>query len=369
MVGKRFPTSNIAPELVSKVGVIWRVSYNVPRRITIREVAADAGLSISTVSRTLTGARAVTPDIAERVRESADRLGYRADSIGRSLRTQRTNTLGLVIPDITNPFFPALVKAIEHAARKHGLSVLIVDADNDPVVERAALRTLLDRRVDAVLISPAHATESLQALAETARLVPTIQIDRVIDTTLPWVRVNQSKPIGELVERLRAGGRNHFAFVGQASTIATSFERERAFTALMSSALPEQSLRVLQGTTSAASGAEAVRQIMRDWPETDAIICANDMIAVGVVQGLRSSPQRVNVAVSGFDDTLIAEAMQLTSVRQPIEALASAALAAASGEPGAAVQVELFSTVIFRASTLPLESGRDPGSGDTDPAG
>ncbi len=351
------------------MGVIWRVSYNVPRRITIREVAADAGLSISTVSRTLTGARAVTPDIAERVRESADRLGYRADSIGRSLRTQRTNTLGLVIPDITNPFFPALVKAIEHAARKHGLSVLIVDADNDPVVERAALRTLLDRRVDAVLISPAHATESLQALAETARLVPTIQIDRVIYTTLPWVRVNQSKPIDELVERLRAGGRNHFAFVGQASTIATSFERERAFAALMSSALPEQSLRVLQGTTSAASGAEAVRQIMRDWPETDAIICANDMIAVGVVQGLRSSPQRVNVAVSGFDDTLIAEAMQLTSVRQPIEALASAALAAASGEPGAAVQVELFSTVIFRASTLSLESGRDPGSGDTDPAG
>ena len=75
------------------------------------------------------------------------------------------------------------------------------------------------------------------------------------------------------------------------------------------------------------------------------------------------------MAVSGFDDTLIAEAMQLTSVRQPIEALASAALAAASGEPGAAVQVELFSTVIFRGSTLSLESGRDPGSGDTDPAG
>jgi LacI family transcriptional regulator len=332
--------------------VIWQVRNNIAGRITIREVAADAGLSISTVSRALTGARAVSPEIVERVRESADRLGYRADSIGRSLRTQRTNTLGLVIPDITNPFFPALVQAIEHAARKHGLSVLIVDADNDPQVERTALRTLLDRRVDAVLISPVHATASLEALAETARVVPTIQVDRVIDAALPWVRVNQSQPIVELVGLLRTGGRDHFAFVGQASTIATSFERESAFAALMSSALPEQPLRVLQGTMSAASAGEAARQIMRDWPETDAIICANDMIAVGVLQGLRSSLQRLNVAVSGFDDTLIADAMGLTSVRQPIEALASAALAAASGGPGATVQVELFSKVIFRASTL-----------------
>jgi len=333
-------------------GVIWQVSNNIGGRVTIREVAADAGLSISTVSRALTGARAVTPDIVERVRESADRLGYRVDSIGRSLRTQRTNTLGLVIPDITNPFFPALVQAIEHAARTHGLSLLIVDADNDPQVERAALHNLLDRRVDAVLISPAHATASLEALAETARVVPTIQVDRVIDTDLPWVRVNQSHPIDELVERLRQSGRDHFAFVGQSSTIATSSEREGAFVALMSSAFPEQPLRVLQGTMSAPSAGEAVRQIMRDWPETDAIICANDMIAVGVLQGLRSSSQRRNVAVSGFDDTLIAEAMGITSVRQPIDDLASAALAAASGEPGATVQVELFSKVIFRASTL-----------------
>jgi len=328
------------------------VSNNIARRITIREVAADAGLSISTVSRALTGARAVTPDIVERVRESAERLGYRADSIGRSLRTQRTNTLGLVIPDITNPFFPALVQAIEHSAREHGLSVLIVDADNNPQVERAALRTLLDRRVDAVLISPAHATASLDALAETARVVPTIQVDRVIDGALPWVRVNQSRPIVELVGRLRAGGRSHFVFVGQASTVATSFERESAFAALMSSALPDQPLRVLHGTMSAASAGLAAWKIMRDWPETDAIICANDMIAVGVLQALRSSLPSLNVAVSGFDDTLLAEAMGLTSVRQPVDAMASAAIAAASGEPGANVQVELFSKVIFRASTL-----------------
>lgn len=331
--------------------VMFHMSTGLAGRITIREVAADAGLSISTVSRALTGARVVAPDIVERVRKSANRLGYRADSVARSLRTQRTDTLGLVIPDITNPFFPALVQAIEHAARTQGQSVLIVDADNDPQVERAALYTLLDRRVDAVLISPAHATESLEALAETARVVPTIQVDRVIDEALPWVRVNQSQPIDEIVGRLRSGGREHFAFVGQSSTMATSFEREGAFATLMENAFPEQSLRVVRGTLTAASADVAVQQIMRDWPETDAIICANDIIAVRVLQELRSSMQRRNVAVSGFDDTLIAEAMGLTSVRQPVDALASAALAAASGVPGVSLHVELFSTVIFRTST------------------
>ena len=328
------------------------MSTGLAGRITIREVAADAGLSISTVSRALTGARVVTPDIVERVRKSANRLGYRADSVARSLRTQRTDTLGLVIPDITNPFFPALVQAIEHEARTHGQSVLIVDADNDPQVERAALHTLLDRRVDAVLISPAHATASLEALAETARVVPTIQVDRVIDEGLPWVRVNQSQPIDEIVGRLRSGGREHFAFVGQSSTMATSSEREGAFATLMKNAFPEQPLRVVRGTLTAASAGEAVRQIMRDWPETDAIICANDIIAVGVLHGLRASKRRRNVAVSGFDDTLIAEAMGLTSVRQPVDALASAALAAAYGVPGAGLHVELFSQVIFRTSTM-----------------
>lgn len=332
-------------------GVEKPVNVRQPGRVTIRDVAADAGLSIATVSRALTGTRAVSPAIVERVRESADRLGYRVNSIGRSLRTQRTNTLGLVIPDITNPFFPALVQAIEHSARKRGIGVLIIDADNDPLVEHAALRTLLDRRVDAILISPTHVTASLAALAESARVVPTVQIDRVIDTDLPWVRVDQAQPIDDLVTGLRLNGRKHFAFVGQASTIATSFERERAFAALMSNGAPEQPLRLIEGVMSAASAGQATQQIIREWPETDAIVCANDLIAVGVLQALRSAGQGLKVAVSGFDDTLLAEAMDITSVRQPIEELANGALAAAFGQPGAMVQTELLAEVIFRGST------------------
>lgn len=322
-------------------------------RVTIREVAADAGLSISTVSRALSGARPVTPGIAEKVRESAERLGYRVDSIGRSLRTQRTDTLGLVIPDITNPFFPSLIQAIEHAARARGLGIVIADADNDPHIERIALRTLIDQRVDAVLISPTDLTASLDGLRDAAGRIPVIQVDRVIDEELPHVRIDQTAPIEELVAHLRASGRRQLAFVGQQPTVATSLERERAFARVMAEAFPREPLRILPGGTSAQSGREAARRVVEQWPLTDAIVCANDLIGVGVLQELGAEPGRRAIAVSGFDDTLLAQAVQLTSVKQPVDELALAAVSAAvrarkDGEP---VRAVFTSEVVFRRST------------------
>ncbi|HEY4225744.1 MAG TPA: substrate-binding domain-containing protein [Pseudolysinimonas sp.] len=266
----------------------------------------------------------------------------------------RTNTLGLVIPDITNPFFPSLVQAIEHTARERGLSILIADSNNDASVERDALRTLIDRRVDAILISPTHVTDSVQAIVETARLVPTIQIDRVVDETLPYVRANQSDPIAVIVDHLRLSGRQHLAFIGQQTTIATTHERELAFARLMETAFPDEPLRVVkEGMSSAESGRAASRTIMASWPDTDAIICANDLIAVGVLQDLGTHPGRRQVAVSGFDDTLLARIMRLTSVRQPVDQMADVALSAAADPDGVAapLAVELTSEVMLRFTT------------------
>ncbi len=322
-------------------------------RVTIRDVATDAGLSISTVSRVLSGARAVSPDIARTAQESAQRLGYRVDSIGRSLRTQRTQTVGLVVPDIMNPFFPALVQAIERAARVRGLGLLIANADNDPDVERAALRTLVDRRVDAILISPIDRTVSRDALTETAQLVTTVQVDRVADETLPFVRVDQSTPIETLLRHLHVSGRRHVAFIGQETSVATSLERERAFVRLAAERFPGEPLRVLPGGMSAESGRAGAQKMLRLWPETDAVVCANDLIALGVLREIAQHPPGNRVAVSGFDDTLIAQAVGLTSVRQPVDAIAHAAIGMTdhadleSPETG----MSLNSSVVFRQST------------------
>jgi LacI family transcriptional regulator len=268
--------------------------------------------------------------------------------------SERTNTLGLVIPEITNPFFPTLVQAIDRAGRERGLSILIADSNNDAGVERAALRTLIDRRVDAILISPTHLTESVDGLVEAGRAVPTIQIDRVIDDALPYVRADQSGPIAAIVDHLCNSGRRHLAFIGQQPTIATTHEREEAFAALMAEAFPDEPLRVVKdGMSSAETGRAASRTIMSTWPETDAIVCANDLIAMGVLQDLGTHPGRREVAVSGYDDTLYARIMRLTSVRQPVEQFAELALTAIAGPEGSVAElaVELSSEVMLRFTT------------------
>jgi LacI family transcriptional regulator len=275
------------------------------------------------------------------------------DATRRAPNREGAADIGLVIPDITNPFFPALVQAVENAARARGVGVLIADSNNDAELERDAVRMLIDRAVCAILVSPTHATDSVATLVESSQRVPTIQIDRVVDESLPWVRADQAAPITAIVSHLRASGRHHLAFIGQQTTIPTSHEREVAFEQLMAEAFPDQPLRMVKEAMSAEIGRAAAREITGTWPETDAIVCANDLIAVGVLQQLGIQPGRREVAISGFDDSLLARALRLTSVRQPLTEMAEAALAAALDPAGlpARLAVELPSEVMLRFTT------------------
>src|SRR5487761_996014 len=112
--------------------------------VTIREVAASAGVSTATVSRVLSGGDSVSPELAARVEATAKRLGYRTNRVARALRRQSTQTVGLVVPDITNPFFPALIQSVEAALRNAGFSLLLCDAGNDVAAEAELVRNLFD---------------------------------------------------------------------------------------------------------------------------------------------------------------------------------------------------------------------------------
>jgi LacI family transcriptional regulator len=212
---------------------------------------------------------------------------------------------------------------------------------------------LIDRRVSAILISATHHTDSVETVREASRMLPTIQIDRVADDTLPWVRANQAEPIRAIVHHLQNSGRHRLAFIGQQVTIPTSREREACFAELMAEDYPDQPLRLVKEAMSPEIGRAAAREITEAWPETDAIICANDLIAVGVLQQLGNQPGRREVAISGFDDSLLAKALRLTSVRQPLVGMAEAALAAALDPAGlsAGLAVELQSEVMLRFTT------------------
>ena len=328
-----------------------------PGRATIHDVARLAGVSIASVSRTLTGARRVRPDVAERVRAAAEQLGYQADQVGRSLRRQETQTIGLVIADITNPFFPALVQAVEGELREAGLGLLLADAQNDPGIEALGVRLLLGRRVDALLITPVDQRRSTAAVMSAARSVPVVQLDRVASGDVHYVGMDHDRAIADVLAHLAAGGRRHFAMIGSDPSMSTSWARQSAFVERASRLDPAAPDRVQVGDYSVEWGRTAAALIVERWPEVDALVCANDLIGVGALQELHrrgvAVPQRV--AVTGFDDTLLAAASEpaLTTVRQPVAEMAKRAVEIVTGAPPAepVVRVSPPARLIVRASS------------------
>lgn len=324
------------------------------QKATVQDVARLAGLSTASVSRALSGARPVSPDVAERVARAAEQLGYRPDTVARSLRTRATATLGLVVADIMNPFFPLLMKAVEKTCRDRGLSLLLADAGDDVDVERECIDLLLDKRIDGLLISPTHRFLSQPAMRAAARYIPVVQLDRVADESLAFVRVDQGAAMGMVVGHLTSRGRSHLAFIGSDTSVSTSWERQVAFIEAATALDPRAATRVLSGDFSVEWGREATARILSLWPETDAIVCANDLIALGAMQELATRDLAHSIAISGFDDTIIATSNRITSVRQPLELVASTAIDLAEAEEKGARserQMTLHAELMIRAST------------------
>ncbi|MGI5467437.1 LacI family DNA-binding transcriptional regulator [Streptomyces sp. CA-132043] len=296
--------------------------------VTLKDVARASGCSIATVSRVLAGTRPVGAETARTVREAAARLGYRPNHVARALRRRATGTVGLVLPQITNPFFPELVRELEHALHAEGRAVLLADCDDDPATEAARIAEFLDRQVDALLLIPVDERRSRDAVADAARRVPVVLLDRgcgpgVADS----VAVDNAAGMALVLDHLAAAGRRRPWFVGAAGTTTTAAERRAAYEAGAAVLDPPAPGRVELGDFSVAWGRAAVDRI---WPSRpDAIVCANDLIAVGALQRLRQLGADVpgEVAVTGFDDVPFARLADpaLTTVRQPVTELAAEA--------------------------------------------
>jgi LacI family transcriptional regulator len=301
-----------------------------PARARLREVAELAGVHPSTASRALSGSRTVRPDIAAAVQRAAEKLDYRVDPIGRALRGERTGTVGMVVPDIVNPFFPAVVQAVERALHADGRSLFLCDASNDVRVEAERIEALLDRRVDALLISPVHQHDSAPAVRRAAARVPLVQVDRsCVGVGCDFVGVDQAEAMRLLIKHLVDNGRRNLALVATDDSISTVSERIVAYEQHAPNVRSRR--RVFRGDLSVEWGARAVDVILQDPRQTpDALICANDLIALGALKRLRTRGCHVpgTIAVTGFDDTPfgVLSEPELTSVRQPVQQIAEEAV-------------------------------------------
>lgn len=325
--------------------------------VTMRDVADAAGVSIATVSRVLSGTRRVDPRLAERVRATQVELGYRTNLLASGLRLQRTDTVGMVVPQVANPYFSSLMQAVSRRLQAVDKTVLLIDAENDPVVEAAGVQRLLDRSVDALIAIPVDEYASVAAMTEAADIVRLVQLDRAaLDVRAELVAVDHAIGIGAAVRHLAELGCERLVFVGAARHDSTARERADAFVTSCTNhglTVGEQFL----GEYTVEWGRQAAAELATDPP--DGVICGNDLIALGVLSVLREADIDVpgQVKLTGYDDVGFATltSPEITSVRQPLERLAEAAVARLMHpvDIGTGPSVERFApTLMVRRSTV-----------------
>jgi LacI family transcriptional regulator len=332
---------------------------------TIRDVAQRAGVSTTTVSHVINGTRKVEPSTTSRVRAAIEELGYRPNALARSMRRGSTHTVGVVLPDIANPFFGDLARSLEDHMFEAGYSAIICNSDGDTVKEGRYLDVLLSKQVDGLLL--VAASQPSEGLIDLVRQgTPTIVVDRELDDISVSQVLVANRQGGLLAGRhLLTLGHRDFGVIAGPGSLGTSARRLEGFEAALAEAaveLPEA--RVFRGDFRAASGRVAMDGWLRSGHSPTAVFAENDLMAIGALSAAHAAGLDVpgDVSVVGFDGIAFGVDVTppLTTVSQSIEDMAAAAtelLFERLGDRDAAPRlVELPVTLSIRGTSGPPSS-------------
>jgi LacI family transcriptional regulator len=291
-------------------------------RPTLRDVATAAGVHPATASRALNEATRslVRPATVERVREVAATLGYQVNPIARSLKTSRSETVGVLVPDLTNPLFPPIVRGIEDALSVSGYTVLTANTDNDPARSASNFAAMQARQVDGFIVATALLDDPLMRDAA-ERGVPMVLVNRLTEhLDVSAVAGDDATGITRTVDHLVGLGHRDIAHVSGPLNVSTGAVRLRAFrTAMQSHGLPDDRVVVAQAYSEAAGRTALLDLLTRDVPT--AVVAGNDLLAIGCYDALdeRGLSCPDDVSVVGFNDMPFISRLRppLTSVRVP----------------------------------------------------
>ncbi|MCU0228877.1 MAG: LacI family transcriptional regulator [Bryobacterales bacterium] len=288
---------------------------------TIKEVAARAGVSVGTVSNVLSGLSTVSQDMRRRVEAAIQDLGYRPDHIARSLKTRRTQTLGMVISDIVNPFFADVIDGAQSAASEHGFTLSIINCRDSAELEKRAVETLCDRRVDGLLVVVSierGCHEHLQlAIADGT---PVVCLDREpLGIDVDTVTIDNVAAGQQAVEHLIATGHRVVAYVGGSASMYVPALRQQGYLAAMKAAGLRHIL--IETSFDRQGGRDGAARMLSRAKRPTAALCGNLQVALGLLQEMRSrglsTPEDVAVATFDHFDWLDVFRPQLTSIVQP----------------------------------------------------
>jgi LacI family transcriptional regulator len=336
-----------------------------PSTVTIRDVARVAKVHPGTVSRALNvETRAlVNQETAQRVMRAAEQLGYRPNPIARGLKTNRSYTIGVLIPDITNPLFPPILRGIEDRLDDAGYTSLIVNTDNDPDRERSHLDAMRTRQVDGFISATARLDRDVLADIA-ARGTPLVLVNRSFeDGSVPAVAVNDRQGIRLAVEHIAALGHERIGHIAGPQNTSTGHRRYLGFLEAMRTVgldTPEEHVRFSDWFTE-EEGKRLCGELLDGVSALTAIVAGNDLLAIGCYDALEARAMRCpdDVAIVGFNDMPLVDHLRppLTTVRVPQREIGSVAadlllarLADVSQTPR---EILLEPTLTVRGSTAP----------------
>lgn len=290
---------------------------------TIYEVAKHAGVSVATVSRVINKKGYVKDSTRQLVEASIETLNYTPNSIARKLFTKATNTIGFLIPDIGNPFFPQLYKHVEKYAELAGCNVLLFNSNYDEKREEKFLDLMHSKIIDAaIIVSDSMISDKLSGLD-----FPIVTLDRKISETIPSITVNNYAGARQAVSYLASVGSQSIAHITGPRENFTALERFRGY----QDEVLNYGMRslVTVGDYTIQEAVNATNELFTLYPEVDGIFASNDLVALGVIKSLRM--QGVDLSklhLIGFDGILLGTGIspEITTLVQPIDEIAKSAI-------------------------------------------
>jgi LacI family transcriptional regulator len=328
--------------------------------VTSRDIAAHAGVSQSTVSRALRDDPRVAPETAARVRESVARLGYMPNTAARSLITRRTNTIGVIVAGITNPFYPELLDVLHDEFSLSGYRTVLLNERTGGRSVDAALPQLQDRSVDGLVFVSATLGSPFPAHFQ-RKGIPVVLLNREIDADDLDRVVSDNVGGGRLAaDALVDLGHRRVALLSGPRNTSTARDREGGFLARLRERGVEVDERMVRrGEYSHQSGYQGCLELLEAAPRPTAVFCANDVVAFGALDAARRLGVAVpdELSVIGYDDVEMAgwEAFRLTTVRQPLRAMSRRAgrllIEPIEGDPDVPGRREVFPAGLVQRST------------------
>ena len=332
-------------------------------QVSIKDIARAAKVSHPTVSRALRNSPLVNRETAERIRQIAARMGYRPNTIARSLVTKKTHTIGVVVTTIADPFISEIVSGIEEIANEHGYSVVLSNSNADPNREVNVVHSFHERRVDGIIV--------------TASRVGALYLPLLSQLKVPIVLVNNQHPDDDefvhsvMIDNIPASrtavrhlvdlGHERIGYIGDVSGFQADTERFAGYRqSLAVAGLPFLSEMVMHGDGRPECGMQAMEKLLTVTDPPTAVFCYNDLTALGAMRAIHSRGLKVpdDISIIGFDDLFLASYTHplLTTIRQPKQQMGRMAMETMlklfSGE-SSKTGIKVNGELIVRESTAP----------------